>query len=76
MAGGAAGSAVHLQQYDHDGDGLPENNGYPDQTYDEWVVQGESAYCGGLWLAALRAAEEIARTLGDSATQREIPRPI
>ncbi len=56
----------HLKQYDHDGDGLPENDGYPDQTYDEWVVRGESAYCGGLFLAAVRAAEEIARVLGDA----------
>ena len=55
----------HLRQYDHDGDGIPENDGYPDQTYDVWVVRGESAYCGGLWLAAVRAAEEIARALGD-----------
>jgi len=57
----------HLRQYDRDGDGVPENEGYPDQTYDEWVVKGESAYCGGLWLGALRAAEEIARALGDTA---------
>jgi non-lysosomal glucosylceramidase len=56
----------HLRQYDRDGDGVPENDGYPDQTYDEWVVTGESAYCGGLWLGALRAAEEIARVLGDT----------
>jgi len=54
----------HLQQYDRNGDGIPENDGYPDQTYDEWVVRGESAYCGGLWLASLRAAEEIAHALG------------
>ncbi len=56
----------HLKQYDHDGDGLPENDGYPDQTYDEWVVRGESAYCGGLFLAAVRAAEEIAHVLGEA----------
>lgn len=58
----------YLEQFDHNGDGLPESNGYPDQTYDEWVVQGESAYSASLYLAALRAAEEIAKTLGDSAT--------
>jgi non-lysosomal glucosylceramidase len=57
----------YLRQYDRDGDGVPENDGYPDQTYDVWVVRGESAYCGGLWLAALRAAEEIAGSLGDTA---------
>jgi non-lysosomal glucosylceramidase len=61
----------YLRKYDRDGDGLPENEGYPDQTYDEWVVRGESAYSGGLWLAALRAAEEIARQLGDSAKAAE-----
>jgi non-lysosomal glucosylceramidase len=55
----------HLRQYDRTGDGLPQDDNYPDQTYDEWIVHGESAYCGGLWLAALRAAEEIGRTLGD-----------
>ncbi len=56
----------HLRQYDRNGDGIPENDGFPDQTYDVWVVRGESAYCGSLWLASLRAAEEIARVLGDS----------
>jgi non-lysosomal glucosylceramidase len=55
----------YLRQYDRDGDGVPENDGYPDQTYDVWVVRGESAYCGGLWLASLRAAEEIAHVLDD-----------
>ncbi|HMI53609.1 MAG TPA: non-lysosomal glucosylceramidase [Candidatus Saccharimonadales bacterium] len=57
---------VYLQQFDH-GSGIPENSGYPDQTYDSWTVRGVSAYCGGLWLAALRAAEETARTLGEPA---------
>jgi non-lysosomal glucosylceramidase len=56
----------YLRKYDHDGDGVPENDGFPDQTYDVWVVHGESAYCGGLWLAALRAAEEMAQVLGDA----------
>jgi non-lysosomal glucosylceramidase len=55
---------AYLQQFDH-GSGVPENSGYPDQTYDSWTVRGVSAYCGGLWLAALRAAEETARTLGE-----------
>src|ERR1700687_4921733 len=59
-------SLTYLQKYDTDGDGIPENQGYPDQTYDEWVVRGESAYSGGLWLAALRAAEEIGKQLGDN----------
>jgi len=60
-------SLAYLAKYDTDGDGIPENGGYPDQTYDTWVVRGESAYSGGLWLAALRSAEEIAKQLGDSS---------
>jgi non-lysosomal glucosylceramidase len=58
----------HLGQYDSDGDGLIENGGFPDQTYDNWVARGESAYSGGLYLAALRATAEIARKLGDSSS--------
>ena len=59
----------YLRKFDRNGDGIPENDGFPDQTYDVWIVRGESAYCGGLWLAALRAAEEIARVLNDSTAQ-------
>ncbi len=59
----------YLRKYDRNGDGIPENDGFPDQTYDEWVVRGESAYCGGLWLASLRAAEEIAKVLKDTEGQ-------
>jgi non-lysosomal glucosylceramidase len=58
---------AYLRQFDRGG-GVPENGGYPDQTYDSWVVKGVSAYCGGLWLAAVRATEEMARTLGESNT--------
>lgn len=41
------------QKFDLDGDGLIENSGFADQTYDGWTVTGPSAYCGGLWLASL-----------------------
>jgi non-lysosomal glucosylceramidase len=54
-----------LAAHDHDGDGLPEHDGTPDQTYDTWPMRGPSAYGGSLWLGALRAAEEIARELGE-----------
>ncbi|MBB5066333.1 GH116 family glycosyl hydrolase [Granulicella mallensis] len=60
----------YLRQFDHGG-GVPENSGYPDQTYDDWVVRGVSAYSGGLWLAALRAGEETARVVGDTKTTAE-----
>ncbi len=58
-------AVAYLRQFDR-GAGIPENGGYPDQTYDSWVVRGVSAYCGGLWLAAVRASEEMARILGES----------
>jgi non-lysosomal glucosylceramidase len=61
---------AYLRQFDH-GSGVPENSGYPDQTYDSWTVRGVSAYCGGLWLAALRASEETARILGDPKAAAE-----
>jgi len=61
---------AYLQQFDH-GSGIPENSGYPDQTYDSWVVHGVSAYCGSLWLGALRASEEMAKVLHEnSAAER------
>ncbi|MEH2003816.1 GH116 family glycosyl hydrolase [Nostoc sp.] len=53
----------YLKTFDLDGDGIPENSGAPDQTFDDWRLQGVSAYCGGLWLAALEAAIAISEVL-------------
>jgi len=58
----------HLKTFDLDGDGIPENSGAPDQTFDDWRLQGISAYCGGLWIAALEAAIAIAKILGVQET--------
>lgn len=55
----------YMDQFDRDNDSLIENDGFPDQTYDTWTVHGISAYCGGLWLAALQAATAMALELGD-----------
>ncbi|XP_041000038.1 non-lysosomal glucosylceramidase-like isoform X2 [Juglans microcarpa x Juglans regia] len=57
----------YMEQFDRDDDGLIENDGFPDQTYDTWTVHGVSAYCGCLWLAALQAAAAMAVELGDSS---------
>ncbi|MBE9152478.1 GH116 family glycosyl hydrolase, partial [Coleofasciculus sp. LEGE 07092] len=54
---------AYLKTFDKDGDGIPENSGAPDQTFDDWQLKGISAYCGGLWLAALEAAIAIAEIL-------------
>ncbi|WP_017297887.1 GH116 family glycosyl hydrolase [Nodosilinea nodulosa] len=53
----------YLKQFDRDGDGIPENEGAPDQTFDDWQLKGISAYCGGLWLGAMEAAIAIAEIL-------------
>ncbi|XP_023000039.1 non-lysosomal glucosylceramidase [Cucurbita maxima] len=55
----------YMEQFDRDGDGVIENDGFPDQTYDTWTVHGISAYCGCLWVAALQAAAAMAHELGD-----------
>ncbi|HEY9701618.1 MAG TPA: glycoside hydrolase family 116 protein, partial [Allocoleopsis sp.] len=57
---------AYIKQFDLDNDTIPENSGAPDQTYDDWKLQGISAYCGGLWLAALTSAIAIGKVLLDA----------
>lgn len=59
---------AYMDQFDRDGDGMIENEGFPDMTYDAWSATGVSAYCGGLWVAALQAASEMAREIGDDSS--------
>ena len=67
----------YLKAFDANNDGLPDNGGAPDQTFDDWPLQGVSAYCGALWIAALEAALAMAQRLqlsfglDTSAEQRE-----
>ncbi|KAJ8625341.1 hypothetical protein MRB53_033871 [Persea americana] len=60
---------AYMDQFDKDRDGMIENEGFPDQTYDVWTVTGVSAYTGGLWVAALQAASAIACEVGDKASE-------
>lgn len=60
----------HLQRHDRDGDGMIENDGHPDQTFDNIPMLGPSSYCGGLWIAALSAAAHMAEEVGDFKRQR------
>ncbi|XP_014676714.1 PREDICTED: non-lysosomal glucosylceramidase-like isoform X2 [Priapulus caudatus] len=53
-------------EQDSDKDGIIDNTG-ADQTYDAWRMYGASAYCGGLWLAALKAACEIGTIIDSTA---------
>jgi non-lysosomal glucosylceramidase len=62
---------AYLKEFDLDGDGIPENSGAPDQTFDDWRLQGVSAYCGGLWLAALEAAIAIGEILINHGVELE-----
>ncbi|KAK4341185.1 hypothetical protein RND71_039686 [Anisodus tanguticus] len=58
---------AYMDQFDKDGDGMIENEGFPDQTYDAWTVSGVSTYSGGLWVAAVQAASAMAREVSDDA---------
>ncbi|RLM57828.1 non-lysosomal glucosylceramidase isoform X1 [Panicum miliaceum] len=61
---------AYMEQFDKDKDGIIENEDFPDQTYDVWSMAGISAYCGGLWVAALQAASALAREVGDKASEK------
>ena len=50
--------------WDLDRDGLIENSGFPDQTFDSWVMTGASSYCGGLWLSALACMKDLCEMSG------------
>jgi non-lysosomal glucosylceramidase len=66
---------AYLKQFDLDHDGVVENSGAPDQTFDDWRLQGMSAYCGGLWLSALAAAIKIGEALTNSYLGELSPPP-
>ncbi|XP_046562638.1 non-lysosomal glucosylceramidase-like [Haliotis rubra] len=51
-------------KWDIDDDGIIDNSGFADQTFDAWTMSGASAYCGGMWLASLRMTIEMASLLG------------
>jgi len=63
---------------DKDGDGLVNEDpgsekGFPaNQYYDIWPWWGTSAYTGSIWLAALRAGEEMAGLQGDAEFAQEL----
>ena len=55
---------------DTDGDGLI-NDELSRQYYDCWQMYGAGSYTSGIWLAALRAAAALARTVDDQAFARQ-----
>jgi non-lysosomal glucosylceramidase len=80
--GSVVQAIAYLKTFDKDGDDIPENGGAPDQTFDDWRLRGISAYCGGLWLAALEAAIAIGDRLKDapagwngSNSHQNVPEP-
>ena len=60
-----------MEAFDCDKDGMIENSGQPDQTYDIWVAEGITAYCGGLYIAALFAASAIATGCKDDMMAKD-----
>ncbi len=61
----------YVDAFDKDFDGIPENEGIPDQTYDNWRMEGPSAYCGSLYLGAVQAMIAMAKKLGDESTEKK-----
>ncbi|MDR1997085.1 MAG: hypothetical protein LBQ83_02010 [Candidatus Margulisbacteria bacterium] len=61
----------YLDTLDIDQDGLPENEAFPDQTFDNWLMHGTSAYCGILRLAALQAGIQIAEVSAKKEQARQ-----
>ena len=61
----------YIDDFDQDNDGLPENEGIPDQTYDNWRMEGPSAYCGSLYLGAAQAMIAMAQILGDEGIEKK-----
>jgi len=57
------------REWDPDGDGVLD--GEQPNTYDI-AFYGPNIYIGGLWLAALRAAEEMAKVQGEAGFAREL----
>ncbi|KAI1692101.1 hypothetical protein DdX_21439 [Ditylenchus destructor] len=55
-----------LKHWDLNGDGMIENFGAADQTYDAWKMEGVSAYCGSLWLASLKVGVVMSKEIGES----------
>uniref|UniRef100_A0AC35UAW7 Non-lysosomal glucosylceramidase n=1 Tax=Rhabditophanes sp. KR3021 TaxID=114890 RepID=A0AC35UAW7_9BILA len=55
-----------LEAFDINNDGMIENFGTADQTYDAWAMSGCSSYCGSLWLASLACTVEMAKEMGDT----------
>ncbi|KAI9079057.1 hypothetical protein K1719_038965 [Acacia pycnantha] len=39
----------YMDQFERDGDGLVENDGFPNQTYDTWTVHGVDTIWGRAW---------------------------
>ena len=56
---------AYMRQFDRDGDGMIENEDFPDQTYDVWRASGPSIYSGGLYLAGLQAGLRMAKKMDE-----------
>jgi non-lysosomal glucosylceramidase len=61
----------YLEIFEKDKNGMIENDGNSDYSYDMWPAKGVSAYCGGLWICALSACKQIAFILGDYDAEKK-----
>ena len=73
-AGSSRGFLSRSFFFDRDGDGLPDHDGEPDQTYDTWPMHGPSARLAAsgasMSNATRRTGRPTARLRGSAATRR------
>jgi len=53
----------YMKTRDSNGNGLPDVG---NTTYDTWGLHGDNLLCGGLWIGALEAMEQMAAVKGES----------
>ncbi|HVO76050.1 MAG TPA: GH116 family glycosyl-hydrolase [Ignavibacteriaceae bacterium] len=53
----------YMKTHDSNNNGLPDNG---NTTYDTWGLYGDNLLCGGLWIGALEAMEQMALVRGEN----------
>jgi non-lysosomal glucosylceramidase len=59
----------YMKTHDSNHNGLPDNG---NTTYDTWGLYGDNLICGGLWIGALEAMEQMAAVKGDAGFSSQL----
>ncbi|UCE07738.1 MAG: hypothetical protein JSW07_06820, partial [bacterium] len=63
----------YMKEKDTNNDGLPDHG---NTTYDTWGFVGNNLLCGGLWVGALEAMEQLAILKGEGVLLGEVQRSL